>query len=236
MISKKIEEIEFVVFDLETTGLKASDEQIIEIAASKIKSGIEIEKFHKFIKLYKQDSLEPFTVKLTNITDALLEERGENISDVMAEFNEFIDGCVLVAQNAKFDMSFLIDYSLKENNAVFSPYHLDTIKIAKYLRPEEKSYKLSVLTEMFGVEYDADAHHRADYDVEITTKVFLKQLQELKVSLLMDLLKLEGYRPMSEKQESFLNSLISKNHFHVDEDTKFTINTASAHIDFFLNK
>ncbi len=236
MVNKKIEEIEFVVFDLETTGLKAADEQIIEIAASKIKNGVVIETFHKFVNLYKCDELEPFTVKLTNITDALLEEAGEHVDTVMAEYLEFIDGAVLVAQNAKFDMSFLIDYYLKQSGAVFSPYHLDTINLAKKLRPDQKSYKLAVLTGMFGVDYDSNSHHRADYDVEITTKVFLAQLAEAKLTMFSELLTLEGHRQMSEKQASFLESLISKNHFHVPEDTKFTVATASAHIDYFLSK
>ncbi len=236
MVNKNISDVEFVVFDLETTGLKASEEQIIEIAASKIRNNEVIETFHRFIKLYKRDELEPFTVKLTNITDALLQEQGENIDDVMAEFREFIDETVLVAQNAKFDMSFLIDYYLNQNGSVFSPLHLDTINLAKKLRPGQKSYKLAVLTDMFSVTYDADSHHRADYDVEITSEVFKNQMSEVSVDTLQQLLSYEGHRKMSDKQSSFLDSLITKNHFHVPEDTYFTVATASAHIDFFLNR
>ncbi len=236
MQSKSIDELEFIVFDIETTGLKPSESQIIEIAASKIKAGKVVEKFHKFVKLYTRDSLDPFTVKLTSITDALLEEEGENISDVMAEFNEFIDGAILVAQNAKFDMSFLIDYNLNANGSVFSPYHLDTIKLARKLRPNESSYKLAVLTDMFEVEYDSNAHHRADYDVKITTEVFLKQIKEASVRTLGELLTFEGFKEMTNKQASFLDSLITKNHYHMSEDTVFTVATASTHIDFFLKK
>ncbi len=236
MLNKKITELEFVIFDLETTGLKPETEQIIEIAASKVKNGKIIEIFHRFINLYRKDRLEPFIVELTSITEGLLEQKGERVDNVMDDFLEFIDGAVLVAQNAKFDIGFLVNYYLNQNHQIFSPFYLDTINLAKNLRPNETSYKLSLLTEMFVIEYDANAHHRADYDVEITTKVFLKQLSELNANGLKELLQYSFYRPMSEKQENFLSSLIEKNQYHVPENTSFNIQTASLHIDYFLKQ
>ncbi len=236
MLKKDITEIEFVIFDLETTGLKPETEQIIEIAACKVKNGQIIDSFHRFVNLYRKDRLEPFIVDLTSITEGLLEQKGERVDNVMDDFLEFIDGTVLVAQNAKFDLGFLVNYYLNQNHQIFSPFYIDTINLAKSLRPEQTSYKLSLLTEMFGVEYDANAHHRADYDVEITTKVFLKQLELLNVTELKELLKYNFYRPMSEKQENFLSSLITKNQYHVPENTNFNIQTASMHIDYFLKQ
>ncbi len=236
MLNKNITELEFIIFDLETTGLKPETEQIIEIAASKVKNGAIVERFHRFIKLYRKDRLEPFIVELTSITEGLLEQKGERVDNVMDEFLEFIDGAVLVAQNAKFDIGFLVNYYLNQNHQIFSPFYLDTINLAKKLRPGQASYKLALLTKMFEVDYDENAHHRADYDVEITTKVFLKQLEELEVAGLKELLQYNFYRPMSEKQENFLSSLIEKNQYHVPENTNFNIQTASMHIDYFLKQ
>lgn len=239
MLSTKIEDLKFVVFDLETTGLKASEEQIIEIAAKKVDArGNEYGTFHKFVNLYKKERIDPFIVNLTNITEALLDEEGEDIDEVMDEFLQFIDDSILVAQNAKFDMGFLIQYYLKDNHHVFSRICLDTINLAKSLKPGMESYKLSVLTGMFGVDYDTNSHHRADYDVEITTNVLLAQLGMLdNIDTLEGLLEVETYRFWSEKQESFLTKLLNengKNNLHKFDC--FSVATASEHIGYFLDK
>ncbi len=237
MASLEVSKNHFVIFDLETTGLSSSEDQIIEIAAQKVTStGEEVERFHRFVKLYKKETLDPFIVNLTSITEGLLEQKGENIDDVMDDFFEFSDDCVLVAQNAKFDLGFLINYYLETKNAVFGPIYLDTINLAKTIYPEQKSYKLAVLTEMFGVEYKQDSHHRADYDVEITTKVFTKQLAMLKSEFIYELINHDMQRKMTEKQNDFLNSLCNQNNIQRSETAHLNVMTASMHIDYLLNK
>ncbi len=235
MAKLELEKNQFVIFDLETTGLSPIDDQIIEIAAQKVDcSGKTLEKFHRFVKLYKKSELDPFIVNLTSITDALLEEKGEDIDEVMDEFFEFSDGCILVAQNAKFDLGFLINYYLTVKKTVYGPLYVDTINLAKVIYPERKSYKLSVLTEMFGVEYAQDSHHRADYDVEITTEVFVKELAELKCNYIYELINYDNQRKMSEKQNNFLNSLCDQHNIHRDTEAHLNVMTASMHIDFLL--
>ncbi len=235
MVNLEVAKNHYVIFDLETTGLSSSEDQIIEIAAQKItSSGEEVERFHRFVKLYKKDSLDPFIVNLTSITEGLLEQKGEDVTDVMDDFFEFSDDCVLVAQNAKFDIGFLVNYYLTTKKSVYGPVYLDTINLAKTIYPEQKSYKLAVLTEMFDVEYSQDSHHRADYDVEITTAVFVKQLQMLNSTYIYELINHDGQRKMSEKQNDFLTSLCNQNNIQRPEDIHLNVTSASMHIDYLL--
>ncbi|MGL5020760.1 MAG: 3'-5' exonuclease, partial [Mycoplasmatales bacterium] len=114
---KNLSEFNYVIFDLETTGLDPKKEQIIEIAGQKINAkGETIGLFHKFISLYKVDTVSNFITNLTQIDDELLLKEGEDVKEVMAQFKDFIDDSILVAQNSNFDMGFLVDYYLVQNN------------------------------------------------------------------------------------------------------------------------
>ena len=95
---------EFVVFDLETTGLKKEIDHIIEIGAVKVRNGEIVDRFSKFINPHVK--LEEKIVKLTHITDDMLAE-AEDASVVMPEFLNFIGESVLVAHNASFDVGFV---------------------------------------------------------------------------------------------------------------------------------
>ncbi len=230
--------MEFVIFDLETTGLSPKTEQIIEIAAKKVDHhGNELGLFHKFVSLYKVDEVSSFITGLTNITNQMLIDEGEDIVSVMEEFNEFIEDCVLIAQNSKFDMSFLMQHFLCDQDTCYTPLCFDTIAIAKYIKPGMKSYKLSLLVEYFNVDYDQDAHHRADYDVEITTQVFLNMLKEINFDGdLKQLLEITNFSLVTSKQESFLSSLMGKNNHYMMSGHIFSKQSASYHIDYYLNK
>lgn len=229
---------DFVIFDLETTGLAPKENQIIEIAAMRTNyKGEKISTFHKFIKLYKVEKLDPFITELTSIDEQLLLNEGEDVDYVMEEFLNYINDSILVAQNAKFDMSFLMEYYIKNLDNTFTPLAIDTIELAKVLRPNLTTYKLAKLVEYFDVDYDSESHHRADYDVFITREVFVKMLEEVNYEgNLDDLLKLCNFRNASEKQISFLESLMGKNNHYLEAGHMFSINTASFHIDYYLNR
>lgn len=239
MFTNKATETTFVVFDLETTGFSPVKDQIIEIGAVKVNSkGMVISRFSKFVKLYKTDKLSPKIIELTQITDNMLEIQGEDIHDVIDEFCYFIGDSILVAQNAKFDMSFMAGYFIEFHKLTYSRLCFDTIKFAKVLKPEESSYRLALLAPMFDVEYDPNAHHRADYDAEITAKIFAKQLELLKIgeqTTIMEMIELEGSDIITSKQESFLNSLMQQHGIRSNELEFFNKQTASSHIDIILN-
>ncbi len=239
MFNTKINETTFVVFDLETTGFNPVTEQMIEIGAVKVdSSGKVLETFSEFIKLYKVAKLSPKIKELTNITDNMLEIQGKDIHDVMELFVNFIGDSVLVAQNSRFDMSFMAAYFLQNHKLTYSRLCFDTIKFGKALKPGMDSYRLQLLAPMFNVMYDANAHHRADYDAEITSQIFINQIKMMNLPVdatINNLISIEGGEEITSKQESFLNSLITKHGISTNQLELFNKQTASSHIDIILN-
>ena len=153
----------YVVFDVETTGLSAVYNTIIELAAVKMHKGNVIETFDEFID--PGHPLSKTTVELTGITDEMvrgsLPER-----EVMERFTEFAKDSILVAHNASFDMGF-INTTYKRLNLpeAVNPV-IDTLELARYLYPQFKRFGLGVLSKKFGV--GLEQHHRAIYDSEAT--------------------------------------------------------------------
>ena len=166
----------YVVFDVETTGLSAVYDTIIELAAVKMHKGNIIETFEQFID--PGHPLSQTTIHLTGITDEMV--RGsKSEEEVLRMFKEFSKGSILVAHNASFDMGFLNTsygkYGIPEaDNPV-----IDTLELSRYLHPTFKSHRLNTLSKKFGV--NLEQHHRAIYDSESTGHlcwIFLKDAKE----------------------------------------------------------
>lgn len=101
----------FVVFDVETTGLSAVYNTIIELAAVKVKDGEIIDRFTSFANPHHPLSIA--TIELTGITDDMVKD-APDVEEVLREFHEWIGDSVLVAHNASFDIGFL-NAGLKKN-------------------------------------------------------------------------------------------------------------------------
>ncbi|MFV0559767.1 MAG: PolC-type DNA polymerase III [Enterococcus sp.] len=166
----------YVVFDVETTGLSAVYDTIIELAAVKMYKGNVIASFDEFID--PGHPLSKTTVDLTGITDEMV--RGsKSEEEVLRLFLEFSKDTILVAHNATFDMGFLNTsygrYTIPEaENPV-----IDTLELARYLYPQYKRFGLGVLSKKFGVSLEQ--HHRAIYDAEATGHlawIFVKEAME----------------------------------------------------------
>jgi len=166
----------YVIFDVETTGLSAVYDSIIELAAVKMHKGNVEDTFEEFID--PGHPLSNTTVNLTGITDEMV--RGSKSEEkVLQSFHEFAEGTILVAHNASFDMGFL-NMSYKRNNIpeASNPV-IDTLELARFLHPEFKRFGLGVLTKKFGVALEQ--HHRAVYDAEATGHlawIFVKEAME----------------------------------------------------------
>ncbi|MHB8065216.1 MAG: exonuclease domain-containing protein, partial [Ruminiclostridium sp.] len=160
-------EDEFVVFDLETTGLNPQKDRITEIGAIKIKEGKIIDKFSTFVN--PGIPIQSFIVKLTGITDEMVMD-APPIEQILSEFIEFIEGTVLVAHNANFDMGFIKHNAKLMGEKIRNPY-IDTLELCRKMFPELGKYKLNLVAKHLGIELEN--HHRAVDDSLATAKIFL---------------------------------------------------------------
>lgn len=165
---------EYVIFDIETTGLNKSTEEITEIGAVKIKN---LEVVDTFSALVNPGKSIPFEItKLTGITNEMVKDK-ETIKEVMPRFLDFIGDCPVVAHNAKFDTGFIKEKCLKEN-LQFNSTIIDTLTLSRWLVKELKRHKLNLLAQHFNVTLEN--HHRAVDDAKATAEIFIKLINMLK--------------------------------------------------------
>jgi DNA polymerase-3 subunit alpha (Gram-positive type) len=166
-------EEEYVVFDVETTGLSAVYNTIIELAAVKIKGGEITDRFESFA-----DPHEPLTntiIELTGITDDMVKGQPE-VSDVLRKFKDWTGDAILVAHNASFDMGFLnVGYQKIGLGEAKNPV-IDTLELGRFLFPELKNHRLNTLCKKFDIELVS--HHRAIYDAEATGYLLWKMVKD----------------------------------------------------------
>ncbi len=173
-------ESEYVVFDTETTGFNATaGDQMIEIGAVKIKNGTITDRFDELINPHAP--LRSEITLLTHITDEMLKDKRDEI-DVVKSFKEWIKDAPMVAQNARFDISFMESAYKKYDLGEFNNVVVDTMEISKAMNPDQKRHNLSVLTKRYNISFDEEGHHRADYDAEATALVFNKMISNLSSS------------------------------------------------------
>lgn len=153
----------FVSLDLETTGLNAESDRIIEVGAVRIEQGRIVDSFQQLVN--PGHTLPDFVSVLTGITDADL-VGAPPFTQIAEELAAFIGDLPMVGQNYQFDLGFLNANGLKPTGPVF-----DTLDISRILRPSAASHALGWLIEELGIANDSP--HRALADAEATAQVFL---------------------------------------------------------------
>lgn len=164
----------FVVFDLETTGFSPIYNKIIEIGAVKVENGHVVDSFSEFVN---PEVPIPFKIEnLTGITDSMVID-AKTIEDVLPRFLEFCEGCIMVAHNADFDMSF-IEENAERLGIEVEKTVADTVSLARVLLPTLNRYKLDTVAKALGVSLQN--HHRAVDDARCTSDIFMKFIEMLK--------------------------------------------------------
>ena len=165
----------YVVFDLETTGFSVTYDRIIQIAARKVLHGQVIETFDYFIN--PQMPIPAKITELTTITDDMV-ANAPLIEEILPKFLEFIDGAILVAQNASFDVGHIYA-NMERLNIKHKEFPvIDTMQLARNFYHEElKFFNLKSLARYFKIQQEH--HHLADDDTRVTTEIFLQMLQTL---------------------------------------------------------
>lgn len=165
---------DFVVFDIETTGFSPVKNRIIEIGAVKISGGEIVDRYSTFLN---PDVPIPFEIeKLTGINDEMV-ITSPMIDVILPQFLAFCEGCVLVAHNAGFDMSFIIENARRLGlNTEFT--YLDTVAIARVLLPGQAKHTLDAVAKTLNISLEN--HHRAVDDAQATAHIWVKFIPMLR--------------------------------------------------------
>lgn len=159
---------DYVVLDLETTGKKYADDEIIEIGAIKVVDRIPVDKYQKLIN--PQRKLDPFITSLTGITDDML-ENAPTLDTVLPEFLEWCGTNTLIGHNITgFDIKFLEKASRKHLHKDLTSTTIDTLQMDRTFFPEAHGHRLADLIIRYGI---ADTEeHRALADAEQTRRCY----------------------------------------------------------------
>ncbi|NRY64214.1 DNA polymerase III subunit alpha [Clostridium beijerinckii] len=224
----------YCVLDLETTGFSPQTEKITEIGVMKIKDGKVIDKFSTFVN--PQKSIPMRVVEVTKITDDMV-KNAETIDKVFPKLLEFIEGSVLVAHNADFDIGFL-KHNAKVLGYEFDFTYIDTLGLAQDVFPDYKSYKLGRIAKNLGIK--VEVAHRALDDVDTTVKVFNIMIEKLKERGAQTLSDIDLYAADEEakkvaykKVKTHHAIILAKNYVGLKNLYKLV---SYSHLDYFYKK
>ncbi|MEG1990162.1 MAG: PolC-type DNA polymerase III [Clostridia bacterium] len=163
----------YCVFDLETTGFKAGNDKITEIAVVKVKNGKIIDEFSTFVN--PERPIPKQVQEITHITEDMV-ENAPKTEEALIKFLEFTKDSILVAHNSTFDLSF-ITYFAKEYNLEVNNKAIDTLVISREIYDYYPNHKLGTIAEMMGISLEGA--HRAINDARATAKVFNQMIKDV---------------------------------------------------------
>lgn len=161
---------DYVVLDIETTGLSPKCDQIIEIGAIRSKCGTETESICTYVN--PGISIPQRITELTGISNSDVAD-APGIEDTLSDIISFIGDSVVIAHNAPFDIAFLCA-ACKKAGIDININYIDTLALARNAFPDAPNHKLSTLIAYLSLE--GVQEHRALSDVRYTNQVFCKCL------------------------------------------------------------
>ncbi|NLD07640.1 MAG: PHP domain-containing protein, partial [Lactobacillus sp.] len=142
------EDREFVIFDVETTGLSSVYDTIIEIGAVKMKNGEVLERFDKFINPHHP--LSEQTINLTSITDEMV-SAADDEDVVIKQFQDFYGDRPLCGHNVQFDVGFVNAALRRAGLSEITQPVVDTLEVSRLLHPEQNRHTLDSLAKKYNV-------------------------------------------------------------------------------------
>jgi DNA polymerase-3 subunit alpha (Gram-positive type) len=219
----------FVVFDIETTGLSARNDRITEIGAVRIVNGEIIETYSQLVNPCVE--IPENIVKLTGIDNNMVSDK-PTIENILPNFIDFVGDSILVAHNATFDTGFLREAIVRINREFESPV-CDTLQLSRVLFPTLKNHKLHTLAKHLKIELIN--HHRAVDDAIATAGILssiLKLLDEKEIKTVFQLNEFIS-KSDSGKGETFHTIILAKNQKGLKD--LYNLITES-HINYFYRK
>lgn len=168
---------DYVVVDIETTGLSPQYDEIIEIAAIKYKSGEKVDLFSTLVK--PEYEIDEYITELTGITNEMV-ATAPKIADCIGYFKEFIGNEIIIGYNVNFDINFLYDNLLECCDEKLSNDFVDVMRIAKRVLPELSHHRQKDIAEFFGISIDGA--HRAEADCLMCNECLENLENEIKTS------------------------------------------------------
>ena len=160
----------YVVIDIETTGLSAANDEIIELAALRVIGGKKDDHYQALVK--PDRPVPPDIETLTGITAEALDKEGRALSEALPEFIEFIGDHHMIAHNAEFDIGFIKHACDKMGILTMNNLYTDTLALARQKVHGVTNHKLSTLLEHFGIE--SERIHRGLSDCIATHMLYVK--------------------------------------------------------------
>ncbi len=180
-----LEKGRYCVFDLETTGLSSRFDHIIEFGAQIMENRECVKSLQMFIQ--PPVALSAFTTELTGITQEDV-QNAPTFAQCADELLEFIGDAILVAHNADFDYNFLNDSLIRIGKKPLHNPVIDTLDLARSLQSDRRGYRLGQIARSYGIRYDEEVAHRADYDAKVLADTFMSMMNDLRhIGTLKDL-------------------------------------------------
>jgi DNA polymerase III epsilon subunit len=172
----ELESAMFAVLDVETTGLSPEQgHRVCEVGVIKLRAGKEIDRYHTLV--HPGIPVPEEAQRIHKITDEMLRE-APPFGLVSRKLREFLAGTVMIAQNARFDLGFINSEFIRSGLGKLAIPVVDTITLARRVRPGLSGYSLDRLAHHFQIT--VDTRHRAMGDCEVTVQVFLECLKTLR--------------------------------------------------------
>lgn len=180
--------VDYTVIDLETTGLDPQYDEIIEMAAIRVRNGAVIDTFVSLVK--PANPIDEFITELTGISNEIV-EHAPAIGKILPDFLAFVGDDIVIGHNVGFDIRFLYDSATESLKRPFENDYVDTLRFSRKLFPEMKSHRLAAMTDMLNISsknahralsdcYTTNALYAALCDHIVANNINLKELYQKK--------------------------------------------------------
>jgi DNA polymerase-3 subunit epsilon/ATP-dependent DNA helicase DinG len=201
-----------IALDIETTGLDPSGDAITEIGAVKFNENRIIDEFKTLVNPNRP--IPPMITRLTGISNMMV-ANAPKIHDVTPDFAAFVGDSPVLGHNVQFDLAFLQNYGILQNNPV-----VDTYELAAVLLPGASRYNLGALGQQLGIIHMGSLHRAFD-DAKLTHAVYMKLYEiasELPISLLAEIVRLA--KPMHWGAEFLFQSILAQHKGEIISQTQ----------------
>ncbi|MEY3431871.1 MAG: hypothetical protein RIS53_769, partial [Bacillota bacterium] len=207
-----LQKTDYVVFDLESTGLSSRYDRIIEIGALRIRQGTVVDRLSML--LHPGDvPISAAASEVSGITMKMVEGQ-PSFSQVKDKIFQFFKEAIIVSHNAPFDMGFMVA-AFDRLGIAFKPPVIDTLTLSRYLYPDANSHRLGALAKRLGIAYEDDKAHRAIYDAEVLVGIWEALRQKIFVDHAIqshqDLNQLNQVNTLSKNLRSYHVTVLAKN-------------------------